>query len=285
MIIRKAEKKDKKDLVEVSKYAWEDDYIPIVFDEWVNDKNSNFYVIEENGKVIGCGRMKELKKGVFWLEGLRVHGNYRNKGYGKKLSEFFLQLAKEKGYKKIMFSTYYQNIESRHIMENYGFRVYKEFKWIYYNNKNNKIETKNFERFEIAKNFEEVKSYILNSREYRYSKILSFDWIFIELDEALLKKLFDREEIYILKKERNIESLIILSSYMKKYNTLSISFISRNYEKALNFSIDLFSKTDKIYMTYMIPKGQIDKRIALNKGFIEEDKEENNVFLYVLEKQ
>jgi len=49
MKIRKAQRKDKKDLIEISKHAWENDYIPIVFDEWVEDDKDNnvfLYVLE-----------------------------------------------------------------------------------------------------------------------------------------------------------------------------------------------------------------------------------------------
>ncbi|WP_281000084.1 hypothetical protein [Marinitoga aeolica] len=38
MIIRKAKKEDKKDLIEISKYAWEDDYIPNIIKMLKADK-------------------------------------------------------------------------------------------------------------------------------------------------------------------------------------------------------------------------------------------------------
>ncbi|WP_459995438.1 GNAT family N-acetyltransferase [Marinitoga arctica] len=281
-MIRKAKKSDKEDIIEISKYSWENDYIPVVFDEWIEDKNSNFYVIEENKKVIGCGRMKELKTGIFWLEGLRVHKDYRNRGYGKKISEFFLKLAEEKKYKRLMFSTYIDNVESRHVMESYGFKLFLKYKWLYFKNNNNPYTNSNY--FEVAKDFEEIKRCIFNSKEYYSSKgFISFDWIFVELDENLLKVLFERNEIYVYKENGKIESLIILSDYMQKFDTLFISFIYNDYEKAIDFAINKFLKTEKLYLSYMKPENLFNKDNILKKGFTEDDSKDNNVFLYVLE--
>ncbi|KLO23685.1 GNAT family N-acetyltransferase [Marinitoga sp. 1155] len=281
MNIRKAKENDKKDLVEVTRYSWDDDYIPEVFDDWVKEKNGNFYVIEEKNKVIGCGRMKEIKPGIFWLEGLRVHKNFRNKGYARKLTEFFLKLAGEKGYKKVMFSTYFENVESRHIMENYGFVVFSKYKWLYFNEK--KYNELSDENFKIAEDFEKIKNYIFNSIEYKYFNYISFAWTFIEFDVELLKYIFDRKEIFIKESEGEIETLVILSEYLQKNNTLSISFISGDIETALDFSIYQYLKKEKSYLNIMIPEELHIKNKFLNKGFLEEDNEKTNVLLYVLE--
>ena len=92
-IIREAKPEDRPFIEEISKLTWGGDYLAYVFDEWVEE--GGFYVLELEGKVVGTVRLVVFPERVGWMEGLRVHPNYRGRGYGKILHKFILGVGKE----------------------------------------------------------------------------------------------------------------------------------------------------------------------------------------------
>ena len=87
LVIREAQKNDKQDVQEITRFTWEgQDYIDKVFDEWLED--GHFFVAEIENKVIGTAKLTIFPDKVGWLEGLRVHPQYRGQGIGRKLQDF-----------------------------------------------------------------------------------------------------------------------------------------------------------------------------------------------------
>ena len=127
--IREAKPADKPFIEEIARLTWGGgDYLAMVFEDWLGD---NFYVLELDGKVIGTAKLTLLPCGVGWLEGLRVHPNYRGRGYGKLLHEFMLkrgeELAREGKIEALEFATYFLNRESISLAEKTGFHVRAKF--------------------------------------------------------------------------------------------------------------------------------------------------------------
>jgi GNAT superfamily N-acetyltransferase len=132
--IRECRFEDKKDIDEISSLAWEGyDYLSGVFEKWLRD--GNFFVAVENNKVIGTAKITLLPEKTGWLEGLRVHPEWRGKGIGRKLNDFTINLARDmrKSGKidTIEFSTYFLNKESLHMTIKSGFKVVKSFFILY----------------------------------------------------------------------------------------------------------------------------------------------------------
>ncbi|NJD99705.1 GNAT family N-acetyltransferase [Thermococcus sp. LS1] len=130
MIVREALPEDRPFIEEIAKLTWEgEDYLARVFDEWLKD--GGFYVLEMDGKVIGTAKLTLLPGKVGWLEGLRVHPDYRGRGYGWKLHYFMLQLgerlAREGRIDALEFATYFLNRESIAMAERTGFHVKAKF--------------------------------------------------------------------------------------------------------------------------------------------------------------
>ena len=128
-MIRKARPEDRPFIEEIAQLTWGGkDYLARVFDEWLGD---NFYVLEVNGKVIGIAKLTLLPGKVGWLEGLRVHPDYRGRGYGRKLHGFMLELgeklAREGKVEALEFATYFLNRESLSMAERTGFHIKARF--------------------------------------------------------------------------------------------------------------------------------------------------------------
>ncbi len=87
-IIREAKPEDRPFIEEISRLTWGGDYLAYVFEEWV--KEGGLYVLELGRTVIGTVRITVFPQRVGWMEGLRVHPDYRGRGYGKILHRFVL---------------------------------------------------------------------------------------------------------------------------------------------------------------------------------------------------
>ena len=129
-VIREARPDDRPFIEEIAKLTWGgEDYLGRVFDDWIKD--GNFYVLEVDGKVVGTAKLTTLPCKVGWLEGLRVHPDYRGRGFGRMLHNFMLELgrklAEEEKIETLEFATYFLNRESISMAESTGFQVRAKF--------------------------------------------------------------------------------------------------------------------------------------------------------------
>ncbi len=128
--IRIAAMDDMEDIAAISRTTWDgDDYLEKKALRWIRDRS--LYAGELDGVVVGTFRLSHMPQGVLWMEGLRVHKDYRNRGYGRQLADASFEVGKkiiENGKAKCMeFSTYFKNLESIHISVSQGFRVVNRF--------------------------------------------------------------------------------------------------------------------------------------------------------------
>lgn len=280
--LRRATEKDKESILNISKTIWEgDDYIPLVVDEWIADDKGEFTVAEIDGKVKGFAKFTVLRPGEYWLEGMRADRKSRGLGIGKEITKYYIDKAKEKGYKSLALSTYIENYESIKIIEKFGFKKTTSFKFFY---KSGEINLNLFDvkHFEKVSNVEEVK-YILNSNEMNASNgYLSFDWIFMKATEELLEELINEGSVYILKEGQNIKSTIILSNKMAKGKGLSISYLGGKgyYLDGINFTLSKYLEGGYDGLSFMCPDIEEMKESAYKAGFETFGNYSTDVFVY-----
>ncbi len=134
LLIRPMRESDYADVKEISMLTWGgEDYLHNVFHKWLKD--GYFYAVEVDGKVIGTAKLSILPDKVGWLEGLRIHPEYRGRGLGRKMHEYILdvgiKLLNEGKIDYIEFATHLYNKESRKMAEEDGFNVVKKFYFAY----------------------------------------------------------------------------------------------------------------------------------------------------------
>jgi GNAT superfamily N-acetyltransferase len=115
---------------ELAKHIWDGhDYLQNVAAKWIKD--GWFFGFFDMGKLAACVKISYLPGDVLWLEGLRVHPDYRGQGIAKLMNEAAMHVARtalESGkVKGIEFATYYKNEESIHIASLTGFKPVHEF--------------------------------------------------------------------------------------------------------------------------------------------------------------
>lgn len=129
-LVRIAVTADEADLKEIASTIWDgSDYLPDIMGEWIAEPW--FLVCEYEGRVIACLKMTMLPDKVLWFEGLRVHGDFQNRGLGTLMNQHAMRLAQQLSNSvpglAYEFCTYYKNVESLHLTAKLGFETVTAF--------------------------------------------------------------------------------------------------------------------------------------------------------------
>ena len=191
---RKLTHEDYEDILDISKDIWDgNDYLPQVFHNWVDDKGIFLGGIDkEKNKVVAVGKLSILHDGSGWMEGLRVHIDYRGQKLGRFITEEILERAKDlliKGeINKIAFSTHIGNVESKSMMEKLNFKM-KQANTLAIKNVSALKPEQTLEDFKVESwdiSYEEFKNHpYLLKRE----GILPLAFVFEEMTPELYEKL------------------------------------------------------------------------------------------------
>lgn len=124
LIIRAARSSDREAVVSFSAQIWEGhDYLPRVWDQWLEEPFGAFLVAELAGQPVGTNKITVLGPGEVWLEGLRVDPLHQGKGIAHALNEKAMQIIANLKPKIVRFGTVYDNRASRHLGDAMGFRL------------------------------------------------------------------------------------------------------------------------------------------------------------------
>ncbi|WP_142786497.1 GNAT family N-acetyltransferase [Changchengzhania lutea] len=104
--------------------AYSDKETPQMFESYQND-NDVYYVIDDDGMILGGGGVKPLKdfeSDVCEIQKMYFSPKVRGKGYGKLMFDKCMQSAKDLGFKTVYLESAPQLKAAIHIYESYGFK-------------------------------------------------------------------------------------------------------------------------------------------------------------------
>ncbi len=285
-MIRKIKPEDKQRVLQIASKIWEgDDYLPQVFDEWVQDPNDIFAGLWENGILIGFGHLKYLTPTDIWLEGLRKDPDLNIKSVGEKLSHYYLKILKKNpNITSVRFSTYFDNIPSIRLNEKLGFKKILTLS-------HKELELKKVEKPEIlsnlkiAKDFNKIQKYVENSLFLELSKnFISKGWTVYPYSRELLEQFYDDEQILSFRENDVIKGVAIYSK-VKYKDVFWISFLEAEnelvYTELLKYLINLAFNQKKKIIEINMPELTKLKKICAKYKF-ESWEQENDFFLYEL---
>lgn len=96
------------------------------------DPNNEIIVVELRGQLVGMFQITFIPYLTHigsWrcaVEGVRVHENFRGRGYGEKIFEYIIALAKEKGCKMIQLTSDKQRPDAIRFYKKLGFKASHE---------------------------------------------------------------------------------------------------------------------------------------------------------------
>jgi len=101
--IRRARPEDEADIVSFTEDTWSDrdvgDYIPEVYGDWIagDGPTQRTLVADVDGRAIGICQAQLVDEEEGWLQGIRVHPDYRREGHGRAMTEALFDWCRERG--------------------------------------------------------------------------------------------------------------------------------------------------------------------------------------------
>ncbi|MCK4545324.1 GNAT family N-acetyltransferase [candidate division WOR-3 bacterium] len=262
--IRKIKQSDKERILQISSKIWEGgDYIPDVFDEWIERKDKIFVCIEDNHIVQGMANITIMPDGVLWFEGLRVDVDARRRGYGDMLNKYLIDEAKKRG-RIIRLSTYFHNYESIHIIEKSGFKKIKCYLLVEKSVINTNVE------------YNELKHPAIDDIDF-----VPINWTFYE-NNRMNKKIISSSIHCLSDKDNSI--FLAGDNFSRKNNTINIfklifkrrDNMMRLFNMAESFAVNNGFKN----IATILPFSREVLDESLRYGFELWEKTKTNVFLY-----
>jgi GNAT superfamily N-acetyltransferase len=130
LLIRPARPEDRDPVFAISATVWEGhDYLPQVWDRWIDERADRGYllVVECDDQVVAIQHTAIQPMGVAWMEGIRVHPDFRQRGIAGRLLEQALIEAPRHGCRRARLSTASLNQASSKAAENNGFRQVADY--------------------------------------------------------------------------------------------------------------------------------------------------------------
>jgi ribosomal protein S18 acetylase RimI-like enzyme len=260
--IRHATKSDKGEVLRfcVNTFEW-GDYIDQVWDFWYSDQNGVLLVAEDDEEynihskkrssliAVSHASLCPNNKNV-WLEGIRVHPNFRHRSVATQLLNTMISYGKEQEAEEASAIVAGNNIASQLMMESNGFAIIS--KWSYYII--NKIpkrvdQVKLRSRVVTFEDTETVRNYLIRSEVYKSSgKTYVNSWRWYSLDLSVLEDFIRHEKVLVIGNDP-IEGLGIINK--DNNNNFQIVYLDASnvnvLEDLIRFAVNLIHPEDATY--------------------------------------
>jgi len=222
--IRPARSSDREEILSfcIGTFSW-GDYIDRVWDYWY--RSGRLLVVEDGGRKIAMSHVAVCpgSKGI-WLEGVRVHPDYRRSRIATDLIAKMIQYGLQKGARQASAIVDVTNAASQRMMEKNGFEIVS--RWAYYITGGRPKRKKSDARLATAAELDDVWRYLQNSEIYRLSaKRYVKSWHWYALDKNVLRN-FIREKCVIVA-GRPIDGIAMINrrGYWDRANIMQIVYL------------------------------------------------------------
>jgi GNAT superfamily N-acetyltransferase len=128
IVCRPALCKDTEEVFELCSHIWEGgDYIPMVWEEWLGDREGILGVAEMGGHVAGVFKLTKFAEREWYMEGLRVHPAVQGRGIASHIHNYVVETWRRMGSGIIRLTTGSYNVKIHQMCEKSGFRRIAEF--------------------------------------------------------------------------------------------------------------------------------------------------------------
>ncbi|MHA1609513.1 MAG: GNAT family N-acetyltransferase [Candidatus Njordarchaeales archaeon] len=204
-IYRLARDTDREFVISFTRNTWEwGDYIPQVWNDWLRDPRGRLYVAEVDGKPVAILHAAFLLDNSVWLEGLRVHPEYRRRGIAYRLNKYVIENLINEGYRVFRMAIMHWNTPSINLAKKLGF--YEVDTWLSLETKIGNLLAPQLETIcFLIEDIEEVWNLIQRTDVYSLSQgLLCLDWKWIKFDKEILKQLLRERKLEIISCRENI---------------------------------------------------------------------------------
>ncbi|MFW9849751.1 MAG: GNAT family N-acetyltransferase [Candidatus Thorarchaeota archaeon] len=276
---------DREDILDIARNTWDGhDYLPHYFDEWLKDLTCHPMAIEENSRVAALANLKIIDDGMTgWMEGLRVHPDYRGRGYASSITDLLVTMAKDLGVKRVRYTTAIDNYESLHLADKIGMkRIFRM--GVFWEPNLDKMEInvdiENLSQLDIEQECNSVISSGLIP-----NNVIVIDWKAFDVSPYIFS-MFEEVEIWSHVVEEHLQSLSVGALRYDMHDTVWAFTIYTNHAnlflQQMSKQIELAKKKklDRIMMIF-----PYDFYSELNKFEWMQDEEYPDFGLFLLEKK
>ncbi|MBS3789946.1 MAG: GNAT family N-acetyltransferase [Candidatus Thermoplasmatota archaeon] len=234
--IRELDKTDKEEVVEMTSDIWDGrDYIPDYFDRWIED--GGFICGTVDDEIVALAKHTWHSDDILWLEGLRVHPDHREKGYGRSMIEGQVDYIDEHlDYRVARFLTSDDNTPVKKVVEDIGFGLKQKYDYVRIDDEDleemDPPSDDEVERVQIEKQADEVIDKVLSSKELEDNVGLYMEhWTAYPVEEDLIQDRVENGHCYSVKEEDTgkIEALMFMQVH-DIYESLSVTFACGTHE-------------------------------------------------------
>lgn len=126
--VRAGRASDREPLMRFIRRVWGGhDYLPGVWDQWLRDRKSRMFVVEVGGIPVGMNRLRFLEDDSAWIEGVRVHPDYRGRGLASMLGNEAMRAGTERGARMFRLTSGSRNWSAHRQITRMGFREVARF--------------------------------------------------------------------------------------------------------------------------------------------------------------
>jgi GNAT superfamily N-acetyltransferase len=218
MEIRDAQPTDKEVVVDFCKntFSW-GDYIADVWDDWI--LQGNLFVAVEGAVPIGLCHIVLTDNRQAWIEGIRIHPNYRRKGYGRKIISHCESI--KKSIKTIRMIIESENVSSINLVQSMGY--YMEDRWRLYA----LMPEKEISSAIIASDIKQVAGLV-------FSNTYANSWKWVPLEESDLEELIKQKRVLLSVQDESILAAGIWNESDNFANVLQLGFINGSKDGMLD---------------------------------------------------
>jgi GNAT superfamily N-acetyltransferase len=116
----------------VGREAGADAAVATAFDEIVQDHNSTIYVLDQDGRLIGCAQLtiipglarRGLKRGL--IEAVRIASELRGQGLGRDFIRQLVDIARERGCGVVQLTSDKRRLDAHRFYRSLGFAMSHE---------------------------------------------------------------------------------------------------------------------------------------------------------------
>jgi N-acetylglutamate synthase-like GNAT family acetyltransferase len=264
LLIRSARPEDKPAVLELTRDIWEGhDYLPRVFDAWVQDPAGHFYVVEVDGKLAGLGRVSFPDPDEAWLEGGRVHPEYQGLGLASVLFAYQMFVVRRSGVTVARFCTASDNAPVHHLAKVHGFRRLADG-LLWEAPAGGTFEARRLDAGEIPTAWE----FIRESPWYRLTGgLLCEGWVWHRLSLERLSARQQAGQVWVWPAEGAWRGLLIASEDLE-YGDVTCGFIAGDQEAMIHLaeSLRAWAVGRSEHVEAVIPEALEDAQAAFGAG-------------------
>ena len=244
MKIRVARRQDREQVLAFCKhtFSW-GDYIDRMWDTWFSAKNGRLLVGEHGGRPVAMSHVAICPDNLAWLEGVRVHPEFRRSGVATELLERMLARAGRLGARQTSAIVAVNNTASQRMMEKNGFTVISN--WAYYSTEAKLGNRKTNARLASPGDLPAIWEYLGRSRIYRQSAgryVRSWQWYM--LDRKAMRQLVKEERVAVAGTPIDGIAIINNDGYWDRADVLQVVYLDseKSARDLLSFATNLYGR-------------------------------------------